>query len=68
MTPGRLKASGTILLILSVTGFLASWSSSGADKFVYTMVNIGLFVLGAISLLLGLWRARSGQKSPVDGR
>lgn len=58
MKPGRLKAIGTVLLLLAVVGTLSSWSVTGYDRLASTGINVLLFVVGAVALFLGYWRSR----------
>lgn len=58
MKLGRLKAIGTVLLLLAVTGTLSSWSVTGDDRLAYIVVNVLLFVVGAVAIFLGYWRSR----------
>lgn len=58
MKPGRLKAIGTVLLLLAIVGTLSSWSVTGDDRIASTVINVLLFLVGAVAIFLGYWRSR----------
>lgn len=58
MKSGKLKAIGSVLLLLAVVGTLSSWSVTGDDRLASTEINVLLFVVGAVALFLGYWRSR----------
>ncbi|MGJ3403791.1 hypothetical protein [Glutamicibacter sp. Je.9.36] len=58
MKIGRLKALGTVLLVLAVVGTVSSWSVTGDDRLAYTLINVLLFVMGTAALFLENLRSR----------
>lgn len=68
MKPGRLKALGTVLLLLAVVGTLSSWSVTGDERLAYTVANALLFILGTATLVLGYWRSRVRRTGMVQER
>jgi hypothetical protein len=58
MKPGKLKALGTVFLLLAVVGMFSSWSVTGDDRLASTGTNVLLFVVGAVALFIGYWRSR----------